>query len=42
MEQYLNENDRVKLEIEELELLLGPEDLEANLEVCEQKGRQDL
>ena len=26
MEQYLNENDNMKVEIEELELLLGPED----------------
>ena len=31
MEQYLSDNDCVKLEIEELELLLGPEDSEANL-----------
>ena len=31
MEQYLNESDRMMLEIEELELLLGPEDSEVNL-----------
>ena len=31
MEQYLNESDCMKLEIEELELLLGPEDSEVNL-----------
>ena len=31
MEQYLNASDCVKLEIEELELLLGPEDSEVNL-----------
>ena len=31
MEQYLNDSDCMKLEIEELELLLGPEDSEVNL-----------
>ena len=31
MEQYLNDSDCVKLEIEELELLLGPEDSEVDL-----------
>ena len=31
LEQYLNESDCIKLEIEELELLLGPEDSEVNL-----------
>ena len=31
MEQYLTENDSIKVEIEELELLLGPEDSEVNL-----------
>ena len=31
MEQYLKASDRSKLEIEELELLLGPEDSEVNL-----------
>ena len=29
MEKYLNENDCMTLEIEELELLLGPEDSES-------------
>ena len=31
MEQYLNHSDCMKLEMEELELLLGPEDSEVNL-----------
>ena len=31
MENYLNEKDCLKLEIEELELLMGPEDSEVNL-----------
>ena len=31
MEQYLNASDCMKLEIEELELLPGPEDAEVNL-----------
>ena len=31
MEQYLNENDSMKLEIEQLELLLGPGDSEVNV-----------
>ena len=31
MEQYLNESDNMKVEIEELELLLGPEDSEVDL-----------
>ena len=31
MEQYLNESDCMKLEIEELEVPLGPEDSEVNL-----------
>ena len=31
MEKYLNESDCMKLENEELELLLGPEDSEVNL-----------
>ena len=31
MEQYLNESDCMKLEMKELELLLGPEDSEVNL-----------
>ena len=31
MEQHLNENDSTKVEIEELELLLGPEDSEVHL-----------
>ena len=31
MEKYLNDSDCMKLEIEELELLLGPEDSEFNL-----------
>ena len=31
MEQFLNENDNMKVEIEELELLLGPEDSEVDL-----------
>ena len=31
MEQYLNESDCIKLEIEELELPLGPEDPEVNM-----------
>ena len=31
MEQYLNASDSVKLEVEEVELLLGPEDSEVNL-----------
>ena len=30
MEQYLNESDNMKVEIEELELLLGPEDSEVD------------
>ena len=30
-EQYLNENDNMKVEIEELELLLGPADSEVDL-----------
>ena len=47
MEQYLNESDSMKVEVEELELLLGPEDSEVDLrdifEVCEEeKGSQDL
>ena len=31
MEQYLNEYDNMKVEIEELEFLLGPEDSEVDL-----------
>ena len=31
MEQYLNENDNMRVEIEELEFLLGPEDSEVDL-----------
>ena len=31
MEQYLNENDNIRVEIEELEFLLGPEDSEVDL-----------
>ena len=31
MEQYLNESDSLKEEVEELELLLGPEDSEVDL-----------
>ena len=31
MEQYLNESDCMKLKIEDLELLLGPENSEVNL-----------
>ena len=31
MEQYLNDSGNVKVEIEELELLLGPEDLQVDL-----------
>ena len=31
MEQYMNKSDSIKVEIEELESLLGPEDLEVNL-----------
>ena len=47
MEQYLNENDSMKVEVEESELLLGPEesavDFGANLEVCEEeKVSRDL
>ena len=48
MEQYLNENDSMKVDVGELELLLGPEDSEVDLrhiflEVCEEEeGSQDL
>ena len=39
MEQYLNESDNMKEEIEELELLLGPEDSEVDLrERCTTSG----
>ena len=31
MEQYLNKGDSIKVEIEELQSLLGAEDLEVNL-----------
>ena len=31
LEQYLNDSGNVKVEIEELELLLGPEDLQVDL-----------
>ena len=31
VEQYLDESDSMKVEVEELELLLGPEDSEVNL-----------
>ena len=31
MEQYLNEHDNMKVEIDELELMMGPEDAEVNL-----------
>ena len=31
MDQYLNKSDSMKVEIEELESLLGTEDLEVNL-----------
>ena len=40
--QYLNESDCMKLEIEELELQLGPEDSEVNLRHILRTGRQDL
>ena len=46
MEQYLKASDCLKLDLEELELLLGPEDsevnLKENLEECEQEKRQDF
>ena len=39
MEQYLKESDNMKEEIEELELLLGPEDSEVDLrERCTTSG----
>ena len=42
MEQYPNDNDRMKLEIEELERLLGPEDSEVNLRhVLRNTSRRD-
>ena len=31
MEHYLDKNDCLKMEIEELELLMGPEDSEVNM-----------
>ena len=31
MEQYMNESDNMKVEIEELELLLGPEDSQRSI-----------
>ena len=40
MENYVNKSDRLKLEIEELELLMGPKDSEVNLRVS-QRGVQD-
>ena len=46
MGQYPNKSDSMRVDIEELESLLGPGDLgggfEANLEVCERKGWQYL
>ena len=46
VEDYLNKSDCLKLEIDELELLMGPEDsevvLEEDLEECEQEEQQDL
>ena len=47
MEQYLNESDNMKVEIGELELLLGPEDSEVDLvkklmNANRKKGTQDV
>ena len=39
MEKYLKESDCLKLEIEELELLLGPEDTEVNLRFFQTHAR---
>ena len=37
MEQYLNKSDSMRVEIEELESLLGPEDSEVNLRHASRK-----
>ena len=42
MEQYLNESDNMKVEIEELELLHGLEDSEIVGDCEEAKGTEDL
>ena len=40
LEQYLNENDNMMVEIEELELLLGPEDLEVDVRQISRYARR--
>ena len=40
MEQYLNASECMQLEIEELELLLGPEDSEVNLRRISRNARR--
>ena len=44
MEQYLDKSESMKVEIEELELLLGPEDSQVDLEyhLCKNNYRFDV
>ena len=42
MEHYLNENDSMKVGIEELELLLGPEESEVDLRYILRHARKNM